>query len=62
MERVSNVHAGLCLDTDGAGTADDIPLVLWTCNGQADQSWRINAPFSAEMPGTGHLGAAAGGR
>jgi alpha-galactosidase len=34
---IRNVHAGLCLDVNGAGTAKGIPLVLWSCNGQAGQ-------------------------
>ncbi|WP_374330638.1 RICIN domain-containing protein [Streptomyces sp. PSKA30] len=38
-ESIRNVHAGLCLDVNGAGTANGTPLVHWTCNGQASQKW-----------------------
>lgn len=36
---IRNVRSGLCLDANGAGTANGTPLVLWTCNGQANQKW-----------------------
>ncbi|NUT92538.1 MAG: RICIN domain-containing protein [Saccharothrix sp.] len=36
---IRNVRAGLCLDADGAATANGTRLILWTCNGQDNQKW-----------------------
>jgi alpha-galactosidase len=36
---IRNVHAGLCLDVNQAGTANGTATILWTCNGQANQRW-----------------------
>jgi hypothetical protein len=33
-------HPGkLCLDVQGAGTADNAPVILWDCNRRGNQSW-----------------------
>lgn len=34
--------AGKCLDDTGSGTADDNPLQLWSCNGDAAQQWLVD--------------------
>ncbi|MFJ6380765.1 PHB depolymerase family esterase [Kitasatospora sp. NPDC092039] len=33
----------LCLDAGGKGTTDGTKVVVWSCNGQANQQWRLNA-------------------
>jgi hypothetical protein len=30
----------LCLDVTGAGTANGTAVIIWTCNGGANQQWR----------------------
>ncbi|MEU4253080.1 ricin-type beta-trefoil lectin domain protein [Amycolatopsis sp. NPDC026612] len=32
-----------CLDASGQGTADGTPVIIWTCSGQANQQWKVNA-------------------
>ncbi|MEU4520653.1 ricin-type beta-trefoil lectin domain protein [Amycolatopsis sp. NPDC024027] len=32
-----------CLDASGQGTADGTPVIIWTCSGQANQQWTVNA-------------------
>ncbi|WP_410639129.1 ricin-type beta-trefoil lectin domain protein [Amycolatopsis sp. lyj-346] len=32
-----------CLDASGQGTADGTPVIIWTCSGQANQQWNVNA-------------------
>ncbi|MEW9552972.1 ricin-type beta-trefoil lectin domain protein [Nonomuraea sp. NPDC050783] len=36
---VTAVRSGLCLDANGAGTANGTLIILWTCNGGANQRW-----------------------
>lgn len=36
---IRNVQSGLCLDVEGAATANGTHAILWTCNGQANQQW-----------------------
>ena len=36
---ITGVESGLCLDANGAGTATRTTIVLWSCNGQANQQW-----------------------
>ncbi|WP_410571281.1 glycoside hydrolase family 27 protein [Amycolatopsis sp. cmx-4-61] len=36
---VRNVQSGLCLDVEGAATANGTHAILWSCNGQANQKW-----------------------
>jgi hypothetical protein len=33
----------MCLDASGAGTGNGTPVIVWTCNGQANQQWNVNA-------------------
>ncbi|MEV4116532.1 ricin-type beta-trefoil lectin domain protein, partial [Nonomuraea sp. NPDC049695] len=37
------VYGGKCLDVNGAGTADGTAVIIWDCNGQNNQKWRLNA-------------------
>lgn len=32
-----------CLDASGQGTADGTAVIIWTCSGQANQQWKVNA-------------------
>jgi len=32
-----------CLDASGQGTADGTPVIIWSCSGQANQQWTVNA-------------------
>ncbi|SCE00571.1 O-Glycosyl hydrolase [Streptomyces sp. DvalAA-14] len=34
--------AGKCLDADGQGTAAGTKVIVWTCNGAANQKWTLN--------------------
>ncbi|GAB3809584.1 non-reducing end alpha-L-arabinofuranosidase family hydrolase [Micromonospora zhanjiangensis] len=34
---------GKCLDANGAGTANGTAVIIWDCNGQANQQWNINS-------------------
>jgi alpha-galactosidase len=36
---ITNTGSGLCLDVNQAGTANGTGVILWTCNGQANQRW-----------------------
>jgi hypothetical protein len=36
---IVGVGSGLCLDVNGAGTANGTAVQLWTCNGGSNQSW-----------------------
>jgi hypothetical protein len=36
---VSNVQSGLCLDVNGAGTANGTAVVVWGCHTGANQRW-----------------------
>ncbi|GIJ43591.1 hypothetical protein Val02_04770 [Virgisporangium aliadipatigenens] len=36
---ISNVQSGLCLDVNGAGTANGTAVVVWTCHTGANQRW-----------------------
>jgi hypothetical protein len=36
---ISNVQNGLCLDVNGAGTANGTAVVLWSCHTGANQRW-----------------------
>jgi len=36
---IRNVHSGLCLDAEGAATANGTHTILWSCNGQPNQRW-----------------------
>jgi O-glycosyl hydrolase len=34
--------AGKCLDANGQGTTNGTKVILWTCNGQPNQQWKLN--------------------
>lgn len=34
--------AGKCLDANGQGTTAGTKVILWTCNGQSNQQWKLN--------------------
>ena len=34
--------AGKCLDANGQGTTNGTKVILWTCNSQANQQWKLN--------------------
>ena len=36
---ITNTGSGLCLDVNGASTANGTVVISWTCNGQANQRW-----------------------
>ncbi|HEU5108786.1 MAG TPA: ricin-type beta-trefoil lectin domain protein [Micromonosporaceae bacterium] len=36
---ISNVQTGLCVDVNGAGTANGTAVVVWTCHTGANQRW-----------------------
>ncbi|MBE4740712.1 MULTISPECIES: family 43 glycosylhydrolase [Streptomyces] len=38
---IVNRNSGKCLDVTGGGTADGTNIAQWTCNGGANQKWRI---------------------
>jgi hypothetical protein len=35
------VQSGLCLDANGAATANGTKTILWSCNGQSNQQWSL---------------------
>ncbi len=35
--------AGKCLDANGKGTANGTKVILYTCNGQTNQQWKLNS-------------------
>lgn len=39
-----NVASGLCLDVPGASRANGAKLIVWTCNGGINQTWRYQWP------------------
>jgi hypothetical protein len=40
--RALQVYDGKCLDANGAGTSNGTAVVVWDCNGQANQQWNVN--------------------
>ncbi|MDG4830642.1 endo-1,4-beta-xylanase [Solwaraspora sp. WMMD1047] len=36
---ISNAQTGLCLDVNGAGTANGSAVIVWSCHGAANQRW-----------------------
>ena len=42
--RALQVYSGsLCLDASGQGTTTGTMVITWTCNGQSNQQWNLNA-------------------
>lgn len=37
------VYGTKCLDASGQGTTNGTTVVIWDCNGQANQQWNVNA-------------------
>ena len=37
------MYGNQCLDADHAGTTNGTKVMLWACNGQANQQWNLNA-------------------
>jgi hypothetical protein len=37
------VYGNKCLDAYNAGTSNGTTVVIWDCNGQANQQWNINS-------------------
>jgi hypothetical protein len=37
------VYGTKCLDASGQGTTNGTPIIIWDCNGQANQQWNINS-------------------
>jgi hypothetical protein len=37
------VYGNKCLDAYGGGTSNGTSVVIWDCNGQANQQWNVNA-------------------
>ena len=33
----------MCLDANGAGTTAGTAVIIWSCNGQGNQQWNVNA-------------------
>ena len=40
---VTNAQSGLCLDAFGAATANGTKVILWSCNGGANQQWTLRS-------------------
>ena len=41
--RQLQVYGNKCLDATGQGTTNGTQVVIWDCNGQANQQWNVNA-------------------
>ncbi|WP_209645815.1 RICIN domain-containing protein [Kibdelosporangium banguiense] len=39
MNPIRSVHSRLCRDLSGGGTPNGTRLILWTCQGNANQRW-----------------------
>lgn len=39
---ITGVRSGKCPDAYGASTANGTRIVLWTCNGGANQKWQLH--------------------
>ena len=39
-----NIASGLCLDVPGASVANGAKLIVWTCHGGVNQTWRYQPP------------------
>jgi hypothetical protein len=38
---ITGVQSGLCLDANGAGTANGTKIILWSCTGGTNQRWTL---------------------
>ena len=37
------VYGNKCLDANGQGTSNGTAVIIWDCNGQANQQWNVNS-------------------
>ncbi len=37
------VYGNKCLDAYGQGTSGGTAVIIWDCNGQANQQWNVNS-------------------
>ena len=40
---ITGAQSGLCLDVQGASTSPGTAVDIYSCNGQANQQWNVNA-------------------
>ena len=40
---ITGVQSGLCLDANGAGTANGTRIILWSCSGGGNQQWSLRS-------------------
>jgi len=40
---ITGAQSGLCLDANGAATANGTKLILWSCNGGSNQRWSLRS-------------------
>uniref|UniRef100_UPI0004C3C24F ricin-type beta-trefoil lectin domain protein n=1 Tax=Microbispora rosea TaxID=58117 RepID=UPI0004C3C24F len=45
------VYGNKCLDVNGGATADGSTVIIWDCNGQNNQQWRLNSDGSITAVG-----------
>ncbi|MBO3744945.1 pectate lyase [Streptosporangiaceae bacterium NEAU-GS5] len=57
-----NAASGLCLDVNGASTADGTQLIQWTCSGANNQRWNLTTQGSGFRLAAVHSGKCAGVR
>ena len=38
---ITGIQSGLCLDANGAGTANGTKLILWGCHDGTNQQWSL---------------------
>ncbi len=49
---VVHTLSSLCLDVSGQATTNRSPVIVWNCNGQANQQWSL--PPDAQPPHRAH--------
>src|SRR5205085_8778751 len=54
---ITGVQSGLCVDANGAATANGTKIILWSCNGGTNQQWSQSGstppPPPPPPPGSG---------
>jgi galactose oxidase len=53
-------HSQLCMDVNGRSTANGASIIQWTCNGQTNQLWALQAVLSANPADVGQWSAVIG--
>ena len=43
LQPAAMVYGNKCLDASGQGTSNGTQVIIWDCNGQANQQWNVNA-------------------